>query len=130
MGGITGRSGGARNRGNFDLSEQDGLPEKPTSMSEAQGEVWDELMDQLPLEALRKIDRHLLFLLSSLIAGSRKLNQEWLLDPADRDIRTSYMQTLEKIRQLSGLFGLSPADRKRIQIAEPKEEQDDLAEFM
>jgi hypothetical protein len=69
-------------------------------------------------------------LLSSLIAGSRKLNQEWLLDPADRDIRTSYMQTLEKIRQLSGLFGLSPADRKRIQIAEPKEEQDDLAEFM
>jgi len=129
MAGSAGRSGGARLHGTFDVSAQDGLPKKPASMTELQSQVWDEMMEQLPLEALRKIDAHMLYGLTALVAKMRTLNGEFQHSD-DRDIRTSFLQTFDKLIKASGHFGLSPADRKRIQIAKPEEEEDQLEEFM
>ncbi len=127
---VEGKSGGARLHGNFDTSRPDGLPEKPRNMTEAQSQAWDKLMEQLPAEALRKIDEYLLFELTGYIVALSKMNQEWLANPADKDLRMAKIQYTQKVKQLSCDFGLSPADRKRIQIAAPQEESDELSEFM
>lgn len=129
MNGIAGRSGGTRLHGQFDPSEYDGGPVKSKGMSEAQSEAWDEIVARLPQEALRKCDSYLLFELSGYVVASRKIMQEWLLDPSDPGLAKIKNQITQKLQSLSGLFGLSPADRKRIQIATPKEEEDELSEF-
>lgn len=129
MNAVAGRSGGERLRGNFDASTPDGGPEKPSGMPEHQAKAWDELLQQLPAEALRKRDQHLLYELAGYIAALRQINWKWLAEPEDKDLRCAKTQYTEKVRQLSALFGLSPADRKRIQIDSPKEEKDDLEEF-
>jgi len=129
MNGISGRSGGGRLHGQFDPSDYDGGPEKCKGMSELQSDTWDEIIERLPQEALRKCDSYLLFELSGYVVASRKIMEQWLLDPADPDIARIKNQITQKLQSLSGLFGLSPADRKRIQIATPKEEEDELSEF-
>lgn len=129
MNGIAGRSGGGRLHGQFDTSEYDGGPIKCKGMSEAQSEAWDEVLSRLPQEALRKCDSYLLFELSGYIVASQKIMREWLLDPSDPNLAKIKNQIAQKIQSLSGLFGLSPADRKRIQLATPKEEEDELSEF-
>jgi phage terminase small subunit len=98
-------------------------------MSQAQSDAWDEVISRLPQEALRKCDSYLLFELSGYIVASQKVMGEWLVDPSDVVLAKIKNQTTQKIQSLSALFGLSPADRKRIQIATPKEEEDELTEF-
>jgi phage terminase small subunit len=129
MNGIAGRSGGGRLHGQFDTSEYDGGPIKPKNMPQRQSEVWDEVLSRLPQEALRKCDSYLLFELSGYIVASQHIMSEWLLNPSNATLAKIKNQTTQKIQSLSALFGLSPADRKRIQIATPKEEEDELTEF-
>ena len=129
MNAVAGRSGGERLRGNFDTSAPDGGPQKPKGMPEHQSQAWDELIEQLPVDALRKRDVHLLYELAGYVAALRQINWKWLAEPEDKDLRCAKTQYTEKVRQLSALFGLSPADRKRIQIDKPLEEKDDLEEF-
>lgn len=129
MNGIAGRSGGNRLCGTYDTTEYDGGPIKPKGMSQEQVLAWDEILGRLPQEALRKSDSYLLFELSGYVVASRKIMEQWLLDPADPDLAKVKNQITQKLQSLSGLFGLSPADRKRIQIATPKQEEDELSEF-
>lgn len=129
MNGIAGRSGGNRLCGTYDTSDYDGGPVKSKGMSEEQSAAWDEIVGRLPQEALRRCDSYLLFELSGYVVASRKIMEQWLLDPADPGIAKVKNQITQKLQSLSGLFGLSPADRKRIQIATPKEEEDELSEF-
>ena len=129
MNAVAGRSGGQRLVGNHDTSVFDGGPKKPDWLSEIQSVAYDELLSQLPADALRKRDVHLLAELATYITAIRKINRAWEKDPADKDLRCAKTQYSQKVQQLSALFGLSPADRKRIQIDTPKEEIDDLEEF-
>jgi hypothetical protein len=91
--------------------------------------VWDEVLPLLPQEALRGRDVFLLYELTGIIAALRAINEEWLGKPADKDLRCAKMQYTQKLIQLSSILGLSPADRKRIQIDTPKQEEDELEEF-
>ena len=130
MNAIAGRSGGQRLMGNADTSQQDGGPQKPKGLPQVQSDVWDDIVPMLPADALRKRDVLILYELTGIIAALRQINCEWLLDPKDKDLRCAKMQYTQKLIQLSGLLGLSPADRKRIQIDTPKEEEDELEEFV
>lgn len=129
MNAVAGRSGGERLRGTYDTSAFDGGPVKPTWLTKEQSEVWEEVIRQLPADALRKRDVHLLAELCGYVCAVRYINYKWARDPADKDLRCAKTQYTQKIQQISALFGLSPADRKRIQIDKPIEEVDDLAEF-
>lgn len=126
---VAGRSGGERLKGTYDASAFDGGPEKPTWLTQEQSSVWDEVIKQLPADALRKRDVHLLAELCGYVYAVRYINSQWARDPADKDLRCAKTQYTQKIQQISALFGLSPADRKRIQIDKPPEEKDDLDEF-
>jgi phage terminase small subunit len=130
MPGTPTRSGGARLVGNHDNSTPDGGPVRPHWLTEKQQKIWDEILPTLPEEALRKRDQHLLAELVSYIAAIRRINIEFDENPADKDLRCSRTQYTQKIQQISALFGLSPADRKRIQLETPKEEEDELTEFL
>jgi phage terminase small subunit len=116
--------------GNADTSTPDGGPDKPKGLPQVQSDVWDEIVPMLPGDALRQRDAFILYELTGIIAALRQINGEWLLDPKDKDLRCAKMQYMQKLIQLSGLLGLSPADRKRIQIDTPKEEKDELDEFI
>jgi hypothetical protein len=128
MPGTIGNSGGGRLRGDYDASDYDGGPVKP-SMSERESQAWDELIAMLPREALRKIDVFVLREAVDYTLMLGKIRQELHDSPAGKDLRCAKTQYTEKLLKLSGLLGMSPADRKRIQIAQPKEKEDDLSEF-
>lgn len=132
MNGVKGRSGGARHiAGNPDKTQEDGGPKKPKGMPVAQAQAWDMIVSALPESSLREIDSILLFTLSSYVAAVKKINKAFLQNPADPDIRQAYNQYNQKIIQLSTVFGLSPADRKRIAIGDgPKEDDDDLKKLL
>jgi len=128
MPGTIGNSGGGRLRGDHDPTEHDGGPVKP-AMSERESEAWDELLEMLPSEALRKIDVFIVREAVDYTLMLAKIRQDLHDNPADKDLRCAKTQYTEKLLKLSGLLGMSPADRKRIQIAQPKEKEDDLSEF-
>lgn len=131
MAGQPGRSGGLRdNLYGHDLTPSDGGPVKPSGLLKKVSDEFDRLLKRLPVEALREVDSYLLVELATLIVGMEQLNTDWLANPSDKDIRTSYMQALDKIMQLSNKYGLTPADRKRIKIVDPKQPEDDLKEFL
>ncbi len=132
MNGVQGRSGGARHiAGNPDKTPEDAGPQKPKGMPVEQAKAWDMIVAALPESSLRQIDAILLFTLSAYVAAVKKINKAFLKNPADPDIRQAYNQYNQKIIQLSTVFGLSPADRKRIAIGDgPKAEEDDLKELL
>jgi len=136
MAGRPGRSGGARNKSNRaikdgkDLVDTKGGPVKPKGLTVEQQKVWDDIVSSLPTETMKKADSALLQILSAYICAMRKLNRSFLLDPADADIRQAFNQCSQKILQISAVVGLSPADRKRIQLGGGSEEEDDLKKFL
>ncbi len=129
MPGTIGNSGGGRLRGDHDPTEYDGGPVKPLDLSDSVSKRWDVLLEQLPKEALRQVDVYNIrqaAVFSVLLESIEKQLEE---KPSDKDLRCAYTQYSEKFIKLSGHLGMSPADRKRIQIAQPKEKEDDLSEF-
>lgn len=131
MAGVAGRSGGPRETSyGEDLTPRDDGPVKPPGLLERVEKQFDLLLKRLPAEALREIDSYLLAEMSTLLVGLEYLKNSWLADPADKEVRTAYMQSLEKLMQLSAKYGLTPADRKRIKLVEAQPAEDDLKEFM
>lgn len=136
MVGKPGRSGGARHTGNRsikdgkDLAKSDGGPVQPKGLTAEQKKVWDDIVACLPDGTMKKVDAALLQILSAYICAMRKLNKLFLNDPGDKDIRQGFNQCAQKILQISAVVGLSPADRKRIQLGDGNNEDDDLKKFL
>lgn len=137
MAGKPGRSGGARHgagnrsiKDGKDLTKIDGGPIQPKGLTAEQKKVWNDIVACLPDGTMKKVDAALLQVLSAYICAMRKLNKQFLLDPADKDIRQGFNQCSQKILQISAVVGLSPADRKRIQLGDVGEEDDELKKFL
>jgi hypothetical protein len=109
------RSGGNRKLGT-DRSDQDGGPRKPDGMPDGWNAKWDELLEQLPQHVLRRIDGHKLKALVTLLQHEIELSRMLAEDPHDDKSRRLYLQTVQAIHRESSLFGLSPADRKRLDL--------------
>lgn len=122
MVGIGGRSGGDRSLGE-DSSIEDGLPKKP-KLSAKVSKKWDQLLEQLPQKALRKIDAHELKLLAELLAHSDSLAEVIRKDPGDHASGRLFLNYCDRIHRLSASFGLNPGDRKRLSLAVQAEEDD------
>jgi phage terminase small subunit len=129
MTGSFGRSGGNRRFVGKDGSKQDGGPVKPSGLSEQASSKWDELIGQLPHHELRRIDVHQLEILVGLVLEAKRLLEMLAANPADHPTRRLHLSTCQHISRLSSQFGLSPADRKRIDV-EPEPEIDELEEFI
>lgn len=121
-----GRSGGDHTSRGTDAFPVDGLPSKPSDMSQAEGVIWDALLDQLPDELLRGVDVYMLEVLCRCINDARLLRQQFEVT-ADPAIMRLVRSTEAQINKLSALYGLSPADRGRIKF-EP-EVHDDATEW-
>ncbi len=120
----TRRSGGNRWL-KHDRSENNGPPVKPMGMTDAWNAKWDELMKQLPQHELRKVDVHQLKSLVTLLLHEQELSAILAKDPFDDRKRRLYLQTVASIGRLSAMFGLSVADRKRLDVAPPPTDDDD-----
>jgi hypothetical protein len=111
----TNRSGGSRKLGH-DRTEADGPPIRPSGMPDAWNLKWTELMEQLPQHVLRRVDGHKLKALVTLLCHEIELSRMLAADPTDDKSRRLYLQTVQAIHRESSLFGLSPADRKRLDM--------------
>lgn len=119
MPGTVGRSGGDR-RLFADTTPQDGLPDEPAGLCEAARQKWQQLLQEIPAEHLRKVDQHLLKQLAVLLTEADRLNERVNADPMDDRGRRLYLQTCDRISRFSASFGLTPLDRRRARIeAEP-----------
>lgn len=115
MPGTIGRSGGDR-RLFADSTQQDGLPEEPAGLCEAARRKWQQLLQEIPAEHLRKVDQHLLKQLAVLLTEADRLNERITADPMDDRGRRLYLQTCDRISRFSASFGLTPLDRRRARI--------------
>lgn len=128
MTGTSGRSGGSRVV-SVDRTLADGLPELPMGQSNAFNSKWSEVLSQLPKDALRKIDVHQLAILCHLLNHAEQLAALLESDPSDHKARRLFLQTGQSVNRLSAQFGLSIADRSRLNI-EPQREKDVFEEFL
>jgi hypothetical protein len=123
----TSRSGGSRKAG-IDHTPEDGGPDRP-ELPDDIASKWDELIEQLPIHALRKVDVHQLKELARLMAYSDSLHRLVLSDPLDHKTGRMYLGVQDRIHRLSASFGLTPADRKRLSL-EPEQEDDPLQQYL
>ncbi len=122
MGGLN--SGGDRSV-QFDKTKPNGLPSKPVDLGAA-GDVWDELVSMLEPGILRRVDCFQLQSLAQLIVQSRLLASQALSDPSDPKKNRSWLSTVDQVRKLSALFGLSPMDRSRLKVDPSSDEPDEF----
>jgi hypothetical protein len=126
MGGLN--SGGDRSV-QIDKTTPNGLPSKPVDLGAA-GDVWDELVSMLEPGILRRVDCFQLQTLAQLIVQSRMLANQALSDPSDPKKNRSWLSTVDQVRKLSALFGLSPMDRSRLKIDPSSDEPDEFQEWL
>jgi len=117
MGGI---GSGANQNGHTDGSAQDGLPQKPGGLNKACSDCWDDLLSQIPKGILRTVDGIQLETLTKLVVQGRALSQIAMANPSGIATNRAWLANADIVRKLSGLFGLSPTDRKRMDITAPK----------
>ncbi|MFN9434945.1 MAG: P27 family phage terminase small subunit [Planctomycetota bacterium] len=125
---------GAPNRtGHFatgtDRTQADGLPQMPPSITAAAAAKWNELLDQLPRPALRRVDSHQLRILCELLALVDVQTEAAAANPTDPKLSRMLLQTAQHIHRLSSCFGLTPADRARMSLPED-EGPDELQLFL
>lgn len=113
MVGTPGRSGGDRSAGAFDPTLEDGGPAKPQMVAEV-ARKWDELLPQLHKPSLRAVDVHELKTLCELLVTKDAMAAAMLADPLDTKVTNSYLKIVDRMHKLSAVFGLNPADRKRL----------------
>ena len=126
MGGLN--SGGNR-WVNSDNTKPNGLPCKPQDLGAA-GDVWDELISVLESGILRRVDVYQLETLSRLIVQSRVLAAAAIADPDDPKRTRTWLSTVDQIRKLSALFGLSPMDRSRLKVDQSSDEPDEFQQWL
>lgn len=113
MVGTPGRSGGDRFLENVDPTKHDGGPVKPR-MTKSIGLIWDELIEQIPSDCLRRIDVHELKILCELLYIKDKVAAAVIIDPTDAALHRLLMSTIDRIHKLSAAYGLNPNDRRRL----------------
>ena len=126
MVGTPGRSGGDRTAGDIDPTLPDGGPYKPNMITEVAAK-WDELLPQLHKPSLRAVDVHELRTLCELLVCKDTLAAATLADPLDSRTGNLFLKVVDRIHKLSAVFGLNPADRKRlkqepVQVSDAAEE--------
>lgn len=123
MTGTLGRSGGNHRSDGFEITVDDGGPERPV-LPDAVGLKWDSLISQLPAGSLRRIDAHELRILSELLSMSDGLAEACRQDPRDHKTARVYLNVVGQVHRLSAAFGLNPGDRKRLAIGPVTAEPD------
>ena len=124
MPGTPGRTGNFHT--SSDRTPQDGLPVKPKGISRAAGTKWKELLTQLPTQTLRRVDVHQLRLLCELLAAADVQAATVAADPLDHKTARLLLQTAQQIHRLSSCFGLTPADRARMQLPLEPDQPDEF----
>ena len=129
MVGTFNRSGGDRvSQTGCDRSRTDGPPIAPDDMPDDVAGKWRRLMDELPLEVLRRIDGHELGLLAQTLALADRLAKQMVDDPSDHKAARLFLNALDRVHRLSASFGLNPGDRKRLDLVQPHDESEDPME--
>lgn len=121
-------SGGNRTTFGTDKSKKDGMP---VCSEDAPLDVqvrFDQLLKLIPAQAFRKIDTVLLERLAFYELHAQKLQHLIDRDPTDFKASGVLLRVTEQLMRLSGLFGLSPADRRRINL-EVEEEEDEFTQW-
>lgn len=128
MAGTSGRSGGSRELG-ADRSEPDGIPSPPTGRTDVFYSKWGSLLNDLPANELRRIDGVQLAILTQQLVEIDELDEMIEANPSDLKIRSLRLRVSQQVARISAQFGLSPADRKRLNF-EPPEEEDAFTIFL
>ena len=128
MSGARSKSGGDRRLGvdNFPQS----MPTKPENLPARQTVIWNELLEQIPNDALRSIDSHQLTLLVELLTQSEALALLVRADASDGGSQRLYLAVVDRVAKLSSMFGLSPRCRAAMKLEVPTGESDPFLDYL
>ena len=129
MAGTPGRSGGNRNMGS-DRTPFDGLPEPPSDRSEAFYRKWAAIVPDLPVQSLRRIDAVQVAILIEQLVEIDELTKHIEANPGDLKSRSLRLRVSQQVSRLSSQFGLSPADRNRLNFEQPSDESDPFDDYL
>jgi hypothetical protein len=87
-------------------------------LTKDQSQIWSDLMSQLPNEILRRIDSHNLKTMVILLWTRDQLAK--VITNNSQDLRSiaKLVSVSQQINRLSGQYGLSPIDRRRMKLAQ------------
>ena len=127
---MGGKGSGGNQALQHDGSQRDGLPSKPTDLSDDVSIVWDSLLKQIPASILRSADCYQLETLAKLLVQGRALSSSAMADPGDAGLNRVWLANGDLVRKLSACFGLSPTDRKRMAIVDEPDADDPFLEML
>lgn len=113
----TSRSGGDRVANGEDTFPRDGLPSRPRDFTKAENEYWNTLLEQIPVEILRRVDAHQLANLCESLAGRDAYYAALRADRMNKEVFNMWLKCCQQIQKASPVFGLGPLDRRRMKLA-------------
>jgi len=91
--------------------------------------LWDSVFDEGEIWVSPRTDVAWLQVVCELLDRREVLKQEWLVDPTNRPVNMSLLETEKLIQSGLGLLGFTPSDRSRLGVAEVRAKSK-LAEMM
>jgi hypothetical protein len=97
-----------------------GSREPLAPLGEAGQALWDSVFSEGELWVSPRTDVAWLQVVCELLDRREVLKAEWLVDPTNRPVNMSLLETEKMIQSGLGLLGFTPADRSRLGVAEVK----------
>lgn len=98
---------------------EQGLPEKPETLTGDASRLWDTVVSGLPDGALCHVDWAALSVACSAFAFARRFREQLERDPLNTKLMRCWCKAEQLFLTLSSRFGLSPLDRTRLSFAPP-----------
>ena len=141
MTGVKGKSGGHNRKTTQKLKEEGGyratrhrdrVDDKiapaqlkcPEHLGEVGRDAWKRVTETLPAALITNLDPDSLAMFCDLLEAYSILRKEFLADPLDRYVRTSYFSTVAAIDKLGRQFGWTPQSRAGLNVKQQSNEEE------
>lgn len=107
-----------------EVPEANGLPVKPRGLSKDESRCWDFIATELAaMKVGKRIDSPSMLHMVEAWALARRCSSLLATDPADKDARIAYVAYVRLFDSIASRFGMTPSDRGRLRIEDPKKPQ-------
>lgn len=115
-----------RHGGRLDAFVDSGLPSPPFELSDDERWAWNLACNYLPPAAICELDALALYGLAKFYGRWLKLMQYAEDNPQDLQGSAMAIGSWKQVSQMLGRFGMTPADRAKIQLGPAGDEEDEF----
>ena len=116
--------------GRVDTEAAKGKPLVPMWAEQAELELYQMILEDLPSSVLGRMDGAQIEELLACHRQLRVLRPLWFADPGDRSLKQTYLDTQKQFMRLAAEFGLSPASRAGMRTPEGSAEESPMFQLV